>query len=256
MVTVLEAADCQRADSKDSLLLEAVAQTNLALNKQMRAAGYGDDALIYIRDCYEFALTLFAGHVRATGKPFVAHLVGTASVLVAVRAAPDIVAAGLLHAAYEQGDFGLTRWRNRREKVRRAIGSGAEALVWQYQELRWNRSIIDGLLKRLGELDDSERAVVLIRLANELEDNLDLAMNYCHAAKDAYRDHRDAFVEMAEGLGQPALAAAIERVYREAEDGKWAAALSLDRRSSYQMASPFGLKLVKLARRAIAAVNR
>ena len=29
-------------------------------------------------------------------------------------------------------------WRNRRARVRLAIGDVAEALVWQYQELEWN----------------------------------------------------------------------------------------------------------------------
>ena len=48
MVTVLEAADCLRGDSRDSLLLDAVAQTNLGLYKQMRAAGYRDETLIHI----------------------------------------------------------------------------------------------------------------------------------------------------------------------------------------------------------------
>jgi uncharacterized protein DUF6817 len=237
-------------------LLDAIAQTNLALYKQMHGEGYGANALVYIRDCYEFASTLFAGHARATGKPFLAHLVGTASVLVSLRAAPDIVAAGLLHAAYEQGDFGLTRWRDRREKLRRAIGIGAEALVWQYQKLGWCRRTIDSMRCRLGEVSDLERTIVLIRLANEFDDNLDLAMNHCHADKDAYRSYRDVFVEMAVGLGQPALAAALRRVYREAEDGKWAGALSLNRRGSYQIASPFGLKLSRFMRRAIDALRR
>jgi hypothetical protein len=234
-------------------LLDTVAQTNLALYKQMHDAGYGGDALTYIRDCYEFASTLFAGHARATGKPFLAHLVGTASVLVSLRAAPEIVAAGLLHAAYEQGDFGLTRWRDRRDKVKRAIGTGAEGFVHQYEKLGWRPPTIEALRNRFADLSPVERTLVLMRLANELDDNLDLAMNYCHAAKGGLRDYRDTFVEMARGLGQPALAAALDRVYREAAEAKWAGALSLNRRSSYQTASPFGLVLVRFVRRAIGA---
>jgi (p)ppGpp synthase/HD superfamily hydrolase len=241
--------------SRNTLLLATIAQTNLALYRQMYDADYKAEAIAHIRDCYEFASTLFTGHLRATGKPFLAHLVGTASVLVSLRAAPDIVAAGLLHAAYEQGDFGLTRWRNRRAKVLQAIGSGAESLVWQYQHLPWTRQTIDDVRKRLGELSDDERAVVLMRLANELDDNLDLAMNYCHTDKDAYSAYRDVFVEMAERLAQPELAAALDRSYRDADDGKWATPLSLNRRSSYQIASPFGLTLLKLVRRVINAVG-
>jgi hypothetical protein len=44
-------------------------------------------------------------------------------------------------------------------------------------------------------------------------------------------------------------------VYREAEEGKWAGALSLNRRSSYQTASPFGLVLLRFVRRAIGVLG-
>src|SRR5262249_49358465 len=159
--------------------------------KQLHAAGWDAPQLAALRDCYEFATLLFAGHCRASGKPFLAHLVGTASILAAMGADRATVAAGLLHAAYDQGGFGLTRWRHRRSRVRHAIGEAAEALVWRYHKLGWSEATIARMRDALAELPATDRAIVLMRLANELDDNLDLEMRYCGAAKDAYRGSRE-----------------------------------------------------------------
>jgi (p)ppGpp synthase/HD superfamily hydrolase len=236
--------------------LPAVAQTNVALYKQLHAAGWDAPHLAELRDCYEFATLLFVGHCRASGKPFLAHLVGTASILAAMGADRATVAAGLIHAAYDQGDFGLTRWRDRRPRVRQAVGEAAEALVWRYHELGWTEATIVLMRDRLAQLGATDRSIVLMRLANELDDNLDLEMRYCGAAKDAYRGSREILIAMARALGQPGLADALAAAYREADEGAWAAALSLQRKFSYQLASPFGLRLLRLARAAIDAVRR
>jgi len=237
-------------------LLSTIARTNIALYKQLHAAGWNTAQLVEVRDCYEFATTLFVGHCRASGKPFLAHLVGTASILAALGADPTTVEAGLLHAAYDQGDFGITRWRNRRLRVRRAIGDSAEALVWRYQELGWSETTVARMRDGLDTLTMADRTVLLMRLANELDDNLDLEMRYCHAAKDQHRKHRGTMVAIAGALNQPALAHAFDEAYREADDGSWADALSLNRKKSYQLASPFGFRLLRLTRAAIDAVWR
>jgi HD domain len=241
---------------KPTALIMTIARTNIALYKQLHAAGWDMGRVAEVRDCYEFATTLFAGHCRASGKPFLAHLVGTASILAALGAEPTTVAAGLLHAAYDQGDFGITRRRNRRARVRLAIGDDAEALVWRYQELGWNDSAVAWMRDGLDTLTSIDRTIVLMRLANELDDNLDLEMRYCHSAKDQHRKHRDAIVAMARALHQPALAHAFDEAYREADDGSWADSLSMNRTKSYQLASPFGLKLLRLTRAIIDAPRR
>jgi hypothetical protein len=240
---------------KPAVLITATARTNIALYKQLHAAGWDTARLVEIRNCYEFATTLFAGHCRASGKPFLAHLVGTASILAALGAEPTTVAAGLLHAAYDQGDFGMTRWRNRRARVRRAIGDAAEALVWQYHQLSWD-NLVARIQDGFDKLTTIDRAIVLMRLANELDDNLDLEMRYCHPAKDQHRKRRDGIVEMARALHQPKLARAFEEAYREADDAEWADSLSMKRTKSYQLASPFGLRLLLLTRAIIDAQRR
>jgi (p)ppGpp synthase/HD superfamily hydrolase len=239
-----------------AMTLPAVAATNIALYRQLYAAGWDAAQLTAIRDGYEFAKMLFAGRYRASGKPFVAHLVGTASVLAAHGADRDTVAAGLLHAAYESGDFGLARWRTRRARVARAIGAAAEALVWRYQELGWADATVARMHDGVAALAPADRTILLMRLANELDDNLDLEMRFCHPSRDRHRQHGDMILAMARALEQPALAQALAEAYREADAGSWAASLSLNRAASYQLASPFGLRLSRLAHGIIDAVWR
>ena len=51
--------------SHDQGVLPPVAQTNLGLYKQLQAAGTARAELVWIRDCYEYATSLFAGYLRA-----------------------------------------------------------------------------------------------------------------------------------------------------------------------------------------------
>jgi hypothetical protein len=233
----------------DRGVLSPAAQTNLALYKQLHASGYAPQELTWVRDCYEFATSLFAGHLRASGKPFLSHLVGTASTVAAMGAPPVAVGASLLHAAYSQGDFGIARRRHRRERVRAAIGEPAEALVWRYQERPWTPPEIRRLRSEHARLSETDRWVVLMRMANELDDNLDLAMLQCHEEKQGYLDSRDDLVALARAIGWPSLADALLAAYREAAENSWAAALSLDRPASYQLASSFGFRLLRPARK-------
>jgi hypothetical protein len=86
-----------------------------------------------------------------------------------------------------------------------------------------------------------------MRLANELDDNLDLAKLQSHEDR-VFRDSRGDLVALARAFGYPGLANALLAAYREADEGSWAAALSLDRAASYQLASSFGLRLLRPAR--------
>ena len=239
--------------------LPPLAQTNLALYRQLHDLGYAASDLVYIRDCYELAATLFIGLLRGSGKPFLAHLVGTASALAAMKTPVAVIAAGLLHASYDQGDFGIMRWRRRRQRVRAIAGSDAEAFVWHYHEMPWSPAQIPLLQGRVARLSTMDRIVVQMRLANELDDNLDMAMRYCHEGKDAYRDCQGNLVSLARELGEDALATTLDATYRESSEAVWAKALSLGRGDSYQLASTFGLKLLKPAKvlqRIVTAITR
>ena len=224
------------------------AQTNLLLYQQLHGLGYSSDALTRIRGSYEMATTLFAGQFRSCGRPFIAHLVGTTSILAELRVAEPVVAAGLLHAAYAQGDFGLIRWRHRRDHLRRMVGSEAEDLVWRYDQLRWYGGGAGVQFDRLETLDEIERTIILMRLANELDDHMNFARQLSGERDYDHGQQRDIVVRMAERLGRERLAMALRQVYAEPDDRTWLAPLRTNRTGSYQLAWSRGAILRKLLR--------
>src|SRR5262249_47294175 len=84
---------------------EEFAQTIIQLHNQLVRDGYTVDDLRQVRRAYDLAATLFGGMLRASGKTFLAHCVGTASTLARFGAPGVVVVAGLLHAAYTHGRF-------------------------------------------------------------------------------------------------------------------------------------------------------
>ncbi len=192
----------------------SVAQTNLQLWSQLQAAGYDRGDLEYVGRTYKLAIELFSGCFRASGKTFIAHLVGTASILAHLGASRTIVATGLIHAAYEFGDFG--GWyssgptRRKRRYLQRILGQQTEQFVAGYSSLKWSTRTIPSILDAMSQWDPEKRNVLLVRLANELEEYLDLGLLYCGQKGQIYSAHQsEAIVTMAERLGQPALAAAL-----------------------------------------------
>jgi (p)ppGpp synthase/HD superfamily hydrolase len=199
----------------------AYAQTNLQLFNQMRERGYSDDDLAIVRRAYTLATQLFTSEYRGSGKPLLAHLVGTASVLVSLKVRVALVGAAVVHAAYIFGEFGDGRRGSdpaKRSKVRDSVGEEIEALVMHYQQLRWQSSTVAAISARVKDMPPDERDVLLIRLANELEDHLDLGVLYCGNAERRRQDIRSTLyrcVDMSRALGQPLLAAELQRAFDE-----------------------------------------
>lgn len=73
------------------------AQTNLQLFNQLRLNGYSNTELACIFNAYKLVVSLYTACFRPSGKTFIAHLVGTATILSFLRAPASVVAAGLLH---------------------------------------------------------------------------------------------------------------------------------------------------------------
>jgi (p)ppGpp synthase/HD superfamily hydrolase len=188
------------------------AHTNVALYNQLRSAGWAPGQLESVRDAYLLAVELFAGQCRPSGTLQVSHLVGTASIAAGADDRPTLVAAALVHAAYLLGDFGdgaRGPGREHRAKVRDAIGEAAEAIVADYAALPWRHDQIVDLGRRAASLTPRERDVVLIKIANELEDYLDLGLSYAAVPLESYQQNRPpaSIAVLAERLGWPRLAA-------------------------------------------------
>lgn len=196
------------------------AQTNIQLYNQLRQAGWADADLRQVHAGHQLAMTIFAGHFRPNQKPFLAHLVGVASILASGGADATVVTAGLLHSAYSHGEFGdgsrgVTA-RKRRE-VGRAIGVACEALIARYADLSWTPSQITALSAHIETLSTADRNVARIRLADLLEDHLDAGLQYSpnkRLAGDSAMEPAwpESAVKLAAALGHYDLAAELGRV--------------------------------------------
>jgi (p)ppGpp synthase/HD superfamily hydrolase len=210
-----------RASDTMTTMTQAYAQTNLQLYTQLRECGYSPDQLATVRAGYDLVMRLCTAAFRGSGKPLIAHLVGTASILASIEQPVTIVTAGLLHAAYALGDFGdgrLGMTEGKRQRVREAVGHEIEDFVSRYTAFDWNRNTIPGILQRVTALSPIERDVLVIRLANELEDHLDYGVLYCgngEERRDYIRSPLNQSVDMARKLGLDTLASALDRAFRE-----------------------------------------
>jgi (p)ppGpp synthase/HD superfamily hydrolase len=198
-----------------------IAQTHLQLFRQMRVAGYSEGEMAQVAVAYQAALKIFANRFRPCGRPFVSHLIGTSAILVWMKAPIAMVVAALLHAAYQEGDFancleGMTA--SKREQLGAAIGAPAEALVAAYTVGSRSLTGILASHARFHRMSPGEHDVLLLQLANELDDYRDLASNHAANADEriaVIRQCGSQQAEMAEWLGRPELAQALRETYAE-----------------------------------------
>ncbi len=192
-----------------------VAQTNLQLYNQLRAVSWSERDLARAKAAYSLLVRILSSRFRPDGKPFIAHGVGTASILAGAGHDVDVVLAGMVHAAYAWGDWGEgshMMTHTKRAAVRDVVGAWAEGIVAAYTRLPWREAEIESILGRIGYLDTEERDTVVLKLANALDDNLDLGMRYRGntAAMVAADRIVPLTVEVARGLGMTALADRLE----------------------------------------------
>ena len=101
-----------------------LAQTRTALREQAQARGYAETTVRGIETACDFATLLLDGAYRPDGRPFLNHLIGTASALVRYDLRHEAVLAGLLHAAYTHRPDWIDP-----DEVSRVLGSEVDALV-------------------------------------------------------------------------------------------------------------------------------
>jgi len=247
--------------------LSSRAQTNLQLYAELTAGSYSDRALDLVGVAYDAAMELFSGQFRGDGRPFLAHLVGTAAILGRLRAPIDVVLAGLLHSAYEFGDFGDGTSGMDAAKCGRLeaiVGLEAERLIAAYTAFPWNEKTIVQLAERADKLSEREKQLVLIRLANIVDDTTDHGVLYCDKAVylTVLLDRTEPHLKrLAIAIGQPAFAAAVEHLHAELKSAKIASALRRARPGSFVLAPASytprgGVKLRKLLQRLHGKVTR
>lgn len=187
------------------------AQTNIELLHQLEtAAGWPVSQVVDVAKCYRVAFDLMAAAFRPSGKHFVDHLVGTASILGWSKQPVRVVNAGLLHSVYKYGDFGLTS--DVRSVVRGRVGAQVEDLVYRYHTNPWSAQIVRELASGKRPIGSVDRAILIIRLANHLEDHLDHGLMYYPGA--GTREGRrpalgDELIQLANAIGDNDLAEAM-----------------------------------------------
>jgi (p)ppGpp synthase/HD superfamily hydrolase len=195
--------------------MHSYAQTNIQLYNQLQRQQYSLEDIVEVRRVYDLMIRLMACRNRPSGKPMETHLVGTASVLATLRVPLKVILVGLSHAAYAAGDFGVARNWNlaaKRKQTQGVLDAQTEELLATYNSFAWTSNSILEVHRDLTALTPLEREVIVIRLANDLEDNLDFAILYCPNRQDRLNYLRrcgPAMQEMAATLGFPALEAEL-----------------------------------------------
>ena len=197
-----------------------MAQTILQLYSQLRRDGYSTVDLSRIRTAYELAIQLYSCRYLASGRLQLDHLVGTASILGNIRAPIELVVAGMLHNAYDNGDFGFGSSRGsssrKRDRVRRVIGEAAEGLIHRFPVAR-ERIEREGQSSPAFDNPEPEfRNAVLLYLADQLEHHRTLDVLYradVDQRKQWIATHGEQHVALAERVGYPNLGAEFRSAF-------------------------------------------
>jgi (p)ppGpp synthase/HD superfamily hydrolase len=230
------------------------AQTNVQLYQQLLRANWAEDDLRHVQSAYRLALRVVASHYHASERPFLAHLVGVASVLAHHGAHGTVVSAGLLHSVYEHGDFGdgsRGLSESRRRAVRRAVGAASEELIARYATLPWSETLLSEWLTRAGQLSPVDGAVAWMKLADLLE------CGEVASGLQVSTDLAEIAARLAAVLGHQALAAeliAVQGANPHSQASRVPEFLSTSHRRSFAVAPLShgvrpGVRLLRLLRR-------
>ena len=199
------------------------AQTNVELYAQAITCGYGQDERRRFADAYLFAARQVFPLFRGSGKPFIAHLVGTASLVLESGCPEDWVIGALLHALYQRRvPFeGGTSPDGRRSIVVARFGAAVDDLVHRYTDAE-----SQDLRHCPDELVTAQPDVLTLRLADELEDlsGHALALHGIPSSDDSgvrgsYLSRRNAKIEEAPSLLELAQRLELQGIRRGL--GRW-----------------------------------
>ncbi|MGA8260082.1 MAG: hypothetical protein WB783_07705, partial [Arenicellales bacterium] len=192
----------------------APVQTHLQLLHILHQDGYGQQELAYLNRSYWLAAEMFGAKLRGTGKPFLCHLVGTASAAALEKPPAEVLAAALCHGIYTNGDFGYLRDpQARTSRVRAVLGGAADEQLRHYDDFQRHRAQrIPELLSSDGPVTDSARYSALIWVANEVDDETDAGARFRRQRPDRER-RRDFAACLCAFFGWTTLASAVSTAY-------------------------------------------
>ncbi len=212
------------------------------LVQQAIAARVDDHALRDVRNVFEVAQRHFDGLYRASGQPFICHVVRTASILLAEDQPLPLVEAALVHAAYDahRYEHSTRPWPGPqlRRRLRRDVGSDVEEIVWAFHEREWEHIGAPEIqLHALSRASPEQRAVLALCIANDLENHMDLGLCYRTGRQFKQRIEADApaIIGMARELGMRRVAEELAAVFQETLVGSLPAAVRWNRSRGYEV---------------------
>ncbi len=150
--------------------MQPIARHAFGLYQQLSADGWTQSDLALLHDRYKLSVAISYDLVRANWKPFIVHLIGTASIAAWDSKSPDLIGAALIHSALEFGRFPFGVW-TRPQKLAfvgdRTSPTIAE-LIGAYYEARHEPLLNTGAASAA-----RQPLIVHLRLANALDDILD-----------------------------------------------------------------------------------
>jgi GT2 family glycosyltransferase len=217
------------------------AQTNIQLYLQCMVLGYEDREFIVLRNAYRLAQVWFNGLYRGCGRPFLAHLVGTASILARYGASVALVAAGMLHSVYEFGILGIGGrgiTEEKRRYVTRKTNHEVENLLYHYANLDWGGADIAAMERNLDDMPLPTAQVLLLRMANELEERHDQSLAFCakkNTSNDSLEPWLPLFRNVAERTGATGLYEELHDALRKTREFKPPEALCSQHTGTYRL---------------------
>ena len=217
--------------------MHSYAQTAVCLYNQLRENNYSNTEIELVSKTYKLSKLLFSGRFQPSGKDFLSHCVGTASILASIHLPAELVAAGLIHNVYQNGDFGDGKKfisKSKRKYIRKFINNEVEKYVAEFATSRWNSITIKDIRRRINDLSPFEKNVVLLQLADILEHLLDLdVLFYNDNERVRYTANAHIFEEFAVHLGYPVLTEKLKESYSEINSCQISIEFSTNKNASY-----------------------
>jgi hypothetical protein len=165
-------------------------------------------------ETYNLVEPMFTGWCRASGRPFICHLTGVASLVLKHGGSRDEVLAALAHAAIQAGAYGPYGARVRtdvRRLLARSLPAGCARLVEAYTQFDW-KAFIDTAGRDIASAVGTTPAILLkLRIANEMDDALDWPFLTERRRREGAREC-EVSVDAATALGWSALASEVVAV--------------------------------------------
>lgn len=149
------------------------------LIRQCLERGCSRQEVVELNTAFDIAAELHGSSLRRSKKPFLDHLVRTASILLVHGAPFDLVKAAILHASYmidTSSKHHLACTEQNRALLRHLVGGKVEAIVHEY--LHISIDCTHGQRSEHSELDETPIVLAqasIVKIANDMEDLLDHA---------------------------------------------------------------------------------